>query len=120
MIPVAVYKGMLDKKKRSKYGAVKTKVDGINFDSKLEAAAYLVLQEAVKEKRIKYFLRQVPIPLPGGVTYRADFTLFYHDGRVRYLDFKGMVTAGFIVKHKIVEALYPIEIELFKSTKDFL
>jgi Protein of unknown function (DUF1064) len=49
--------------------------------------------------------------LPGGVTYRVDFQEFHSDGSVHFIDVKGVRTKSFISKKKIVEALYPVEIE---------
>lgn len=60
---------------------------------------------------IVFFLRQVPLHLPGGVKYVVDFLTFGSDGLVRFVDAKGMRTALYIAKKKIVEAQYPIQIE---------
>ena len=98
--------------KRSKYGANAVVVDGIRFDSKREARHYqrLCLQKGIGE--VLYFLRQVPIHLPGGTKLVVDFLVFYADGRVRYEDAKGVETPVFKVKRREVEAAYPIEIFL--------
>jgi len=60
---------------------------------------------------VLFWLRQVPFHLPGNVTYKVDFQVFYADGTIRFIDVKGMRTPGFIRNKKMVEALYPVEIE---------
>jgi len=60
---------------------------------------------------VLFFLRQTPFHLPGGVTYRVDFQEFHSDGSVHFIDVKGVRTKSFIAKKKMVEALYPVEIE---------
>lgn len=89
-------------------------VDGIRFDSQLEAAYYLYLQNERKEGRIAYYLRQVPFRLPGNVVYRVDFQVFWHYvdvERVQYVDVKGRETPTFKLKRKQVEELYPVKID---------
>ncbi len=97
---------------RHKYGAIRTERDSIKFASKKEAHYYDQLKLLVKSGIVLFFLRQVPFHLPGGVTYRCDFQEFHSDGSVRFVDVKGMMTKQFIDKKKIVEALYPVEIEI--------
>lgn len=101
-------------KRGSKYAAQPTEVDGIRFDSKAEARYYQQLKARVVAGEVSYFLRQVPIHLPGNVRYVVDFLEFWADGRVRYVDVKGVQTAMFKTKKRQVEALYPITIEVEK------
>lgn len=102
------------KRVRHKFHAKPTEFDGIRFDSKGEARLYqrLKLQQAAGS--VLFFLRQVPIHLPGGTRLVIDFLVFYADGTVKFLDFKGVETDGFKIKKREVEAMYPIEIELVK------
>lgn len=97
---------------RHKFNAVQTETDGIKFSSKKEARVYgqLKLQQAAGE--VVFFLRQVPFYLPGGVKYVCDFQVFYAAGYVRFLDAKGMQTESFKAKKRLVEALFPVSIEL--------
>ncbi|HJY22034.1 MAG TPA: DUF1064 domain-containing protein, partial [Hanamia sp.] len=81
---------------------------------KLEWAYYKKLQLLVKAGHVLFFLRQVPLHLPGGSKYVCDFVEFLADGNVRFVDVKGVETSEFIVKKKIVEAIYPITIEIVK------
>ena len=96
---------------RHKFNAKATVRDGIRFDSKKEAYYYDDLQLSVASGDILFFLRQVPFDLPGGVKYRVDFQIFCADYRVTFVDVKGFETAEFKMKKKMVEALFPVEIE---------
>lgn len=100
--------------KGRKYRNVPTTVDEVRFDSKLEARYYQKLKALQAAGEVDFFLRQVPIHLPGGVTMRVDFLVFYADGRVSFQDTKGTVTRDWDNKRKMAEALYPIEIEIVK------
>lgn len=97
---------------KHKFNAVRTDVDGIKFDSKKESYYYGQLKLRQRAGEVVFFLRQVPFHLPGGVTYRVDFQEFRSDGTVHFIDVKGMKTKDFIMKKKIVEDLYPVEIEV--------
>ena len=97
--------------RKHKFNAVKTELDGINFDSKTEAKYYTELKFRMKAGEVIFFLRQVPFDLPGKVKYRIDFQEFHSDGTIHFIDVKGKKTDIYIAKKKIVEALYPIEIE---------
>ena len=94
-----------------KYCNEPTYSNGTRFASKGEAALFDHLRLLQHAGEVLYFLRQVPIHLPGNVQYRVDFLVFWNDGRVRYLDFKGKLTPMFVLKQKQVQELYPIQIE---------
>jgi hypothetical protein len=96
---------------RSKYGAVRTEIDGIKFDSKREACRYGELKMLKAAGEVKWFTMQVPFRLDGGTVYRADFLVVWKDGRVSIEDSKGMRTATYRIKKREVEAKYGIEIE---------
>ena len=97
---------------RHKFNAKPTEVDGIRFDSKKEARYYQELLLRQRAGEVVFFLRQTPFHLPGGVTYRVDFQEFHASGEVRFVDVKGMETKDFIMKKKMVEDLYPVEIQI--------
>lgn len=99
------------KRFKHKFRAIPTEEDGIRFDSKKEAKRYRELKLLVGAQEVVFFLRQVPFHLPGGVTYRCDFQVFWANGEVSFEDVKGMRTPLYITKKKQVEALYPITIE---------
>lgn len=97
---------------RHKYNAKATELDGIRFASKREAKAYAGLVAERQAGTIVFFLRQVPLHLPGGTRLVVDFLVFYADGTVRFLDAKGMETDSFKIKKREIEAVYPITIEI--------
>lgn len=108
-------------KKQGRGRATPTVVDGIRFHSKLEARYYemLKLRVLAPSDPLQFFLRQVPIPLGGGVTYRIDFVEFssnYDDPEMPYYvtwtDVKGYETEMFKTKKKLVESMYPIKINV--------
>lgn len=96
---------------RHKFGAIRTERDGIKFQSQKEARFYDFLQLEQKAGRVLFFLMQTPFRLPGGVVYRVDFMVFYTDGTVGFIETKGFRTKDYIIKKKLVEALFPITIE---------
>lgn len=100
-----------ESKPRSKYNSKKVRVDEMTFDSQAEAEYYANLKLKVRAGVVKFFLRQVPFDLVGGVKYRVDFVEFWPDGSVHFIDVKGMKTDMYILKKKQVEDLYPIKIE---------
>lgn len=103
---------------KHKFNAKPVNDDGQHFSSKLEHRYYQHLKLLQKSGEVVFFLRQVPFHLPGNVTYRCDFQVFYSDGNVKFIDCKGISTPMFELKNKQVEASYPVKIELVKS-KDF-
>ena len=107
--------------KSSKYKNVKVKIDGINFDSKAEAAYYEYLKLLIRTGDVSYFLMQVPFLCGGGVKYRLDFQVHYADGSIQNIDVKGCVNQAFKNKKKQVEDRYPINIRcLFKQGDRFV
>lgn len=100
------------KEVRHKFNAKITERDGYKFHSKKEANRYDQLIMLQRSGEVLFFLRQVPLHLPGNVTYRVDFLVFWTDGHVSVEDVKGFITPQFIDKRKMVEALYPIKIEV--------
>ncbi len=99
---------------RHKFNASPIRDDGNHFSSKLEWSYFRILEFQKKAGDVLFFMRQVPFHLPGGVKYVVDFLIFYSDGRVRFVDVKGMETPEFKMKKKMVEAHYTIEAELVK------
>lgn len=120
---------------RSKYGARKTVVDGITFDSKKEANRYRELKLLEKAGEICCLRLQVPFELIPAqyeetgevytkgkdkgkpkrgkciekvVNYIADFVYYNSDATVRTVeDVKGMRTPVYIIKRKLFRWRYP-------------
>lgn len=96
---------------KHKFNAKRTEIDGISFASKKEASYYQTLCLRQKAGEVLFFLRQIPLRLPGNVRYVVDFLEFHADGTCHFIDVKGMKTEQYKMKKRIVESLYPIEIE---------
>lgn len=118
----------------SKYGAVKTEIDGIVFDSKKEAKYYKIFKDkqsageisdlqlqvkyelvpavyeyVVRHLKTKDKLEQKRIQAP--INYVADFV--YKDnssGEVQVVDVKGFRTAAYKLKKKMMLAFKGINI----------
>jgi hypothetical protein len=99
--------------KRSKYRNIPTRVGDILFPSKKEAARYEVLLLLQKAGKIRHLARQTPYPFRvQGVlvcTYYADFE-YWEDGDIVVEDVKGIRTGVYIIKRKLMQALYGIKI----------
>lgn len=101
---------------RSKYGARRTVVDGISFDSKKEAKRYADLRNLQRAGKITRLQRQVKIPLYGKDTclttdkgapimYRADFVYIDVSSGERVVeDCKGFRTPEYRLKKAILRA----------------
>lgn len=110
----------------NKYGNVKTTVDGIEFDSKKEAARWQKLRQMEKAGEISDLQMQVTYQLiptqrkPSGgverqVYYIADF-VYIKDGKTVVEDVKGYRNpqsagyAKFVIKRKLMLYFHGIEI----------
>lgn len=114
--PSGVSVGDMDeeKPKRQKYGNRKVEIDGMKFDSRHEAGAYLMLMQRVRAGELKCVLRQVAFDLPGGIRYVADFVTIKPDMSIEaVIDAKSEATKKnrvYINKKKQMRAIYGIEI----------
>ena len=106
----------------SKYRNRRTEMDGIMFDSMGEAARWAQLRLMERGGLITGLERQVPFVLvegekgPGGrrmapVRYVADFVYMTPDGRRHVEDFKGVRTAVYRFKKRLMWHVHGIEIE---------
>lgn len=103
-------------KSKSKFSNRKVEIDGIKFDSKMEADYYLLLCDMRDRGAVKTFVLQPAFELQPkfrkhGKTYRpityvADFGVVYADGTKKVIDVKGMPTPTFKLKAKIYANLY--------------
>lgn len=105
------------KPKKSKYGAVKTEIDGIMFDSKHEAKRYQELRLLEQAGEITNLRLQVPFELiPKSkhgmpIRYIADFTYNDQSGQLIVEDAKGVKTPVYRLKRRIMAEIYNIEIK---------
>lgn len=112
----AAYVAMQNGKTRgNKYGAVRTEVDGVTFDSKAEAKRWQELRWLEDAGEIRDLVRQQRYDLVvNGVkvtTYVADFVYFDHATNRRVVeDTKGVKTAVYRLKKQLMKAIYGITI----------
>ena len=105
------------KPKKSKYGAVKTEIDGIMFDSKHEAKRYQELRLLEQAGEITNLRLQVPFELiPKSkhgmpIRYIADFTYNDQSGQLIVEDAKVVKTPVYRLKRRIMAEIYNIEIK---------
>lgn len=102
------------KPRKSKYRNVKVEKDGIKFDSIKEANYYskLILLQKAGEV-VSFDLQPKYDIIVNGIKcgfYKADFRVYWKSGDVRIIDVKGMRLPVYILKKKLVEALYGIKI----------
>lgn len=101
--------------KPNKYGAVKTEYKGRMYDSKKEARYAEKLDMMFLSGEVIDWKPQVRIPLTVNgkkiCTYVCDFLVVYADGRIEYVDTKGVRTATYKLKAKLVKALLGVEIK---------
>jgi len=110
-------------KSRSKYGAKKTVVDGITFDSKWEAERYGQLKAMERGGLVTELELQVPYNIIVNdqkiCKYIADFRykLEHSDGTIEDVveDAKGVETPEFKLKKKLMKAVFNIEIYLSRK-----
>ena len=97
----------------NKFNSRRTEVDGIVFDSKKEAARYSELKILVKAGQIQNLELQVEYPMIVNkhkvCSYRADFR-YVENGKSVVEDVKGVRTALYILKKKLLRACYGIDI----------
>ena len=108
--------------KRNKFGARAEFVDGIRFQSKLEARRYCYWRAIWESGGIHWFTRQAPFHLPGGIVYRCDFLIALDapmkdepHAMVRIEDCKGVLTRVSANKIKQVEAIYGVKVHLIRK-----
>jgi hypothetical protein len=103
----------------SKYRAIKTKIDGITFDSKKEAQRYLELRLMANGCTITQLeMQPVYILAPSVVIngrkkpalkYKADFR-YNLNGSVVVEDVKGMLTPVYKIKRHLMKSVHGIDI----------
>ena len=108
-------KTLLKQAKRSKYGAIKTEIEGIMFDSKHEAARYQELRLLEQVGEIENLRLQVPYELIAkskygrSIKYVADF-VYERNGLTVVEDAKGVRTPVYRLKKRMMVEKYGIQI----------
>ncbi len=103
----------------TKYGNIKTQIDGYDFDSKAEGDRYIELKAMLRARQISNLILQPSFSYYGKskkplFEYIADFK-YEQDGKTIIEDVKSEITkkcAVFRLKKKLVEDQYGIEIQI--------
>lgn len=116
-------------KRKHKYGAKETFMDGIKFPTKKEARHYQILKQMRMGGYIKDFTMQNKYELQEGfrnkdgkkiqpICYVDDFYVTCNNGKSFPCDSKGMETPVFKIKKKMFEYKFGEPIILFKNDGD--
>lgn len=101
--------------RRNKYNAKKTKINGIIFDSKKEGNRYLVLLSREQAGEITELELQPRWKLVVNDhyigRYTADFMYRNSEGERVVEDVKGVKTRDYVLRKKLMKAIYGIEIK---------
>lgn len=109
----------------SKYGAKKTELDGILFDSKRESQRYGELILLERAGKIRGLQRQVQFELAPKVKingekrqrpalrYTADFE-YYEAGYRVVEDVKGVITQPFRIRQHLMKTVHGIDVRVVK------
>lgn len=89
-------------KRRSKYNAKPTMLNGKRYASKHEAERAAQIRLLWQGHEIAGFAEQVEFLLPGGIKYRADFVVLNFDGTYTIEDAKGVETPDFKLKKRLM------------------
>jgi hypothetical protein len=105
-----------EKKRKNKYNAIKSTVDNITFDSKIESTRYIVLKDREKKGLISCLNLQKKFPLNvNGLHigfYVADFYYFCNQTKQFIIeDVKGHKTQVYQIKKKLMKACHNIDIK---------
>jgi hypothetical protein len=106
----------------TKYNAKKTIVQGIKFDSQMEADYFLYLLEQLDKGEVLAFVLQPKFEIHPAfekrgikfrkIEYNADFGIITLNGENIIIDVKGTETAAFKLKSKMFERKFPQELKL--------
>lgn len=100
--------------KKNKYCNIKTTVDNITFHSKKEANHYIILKSMLNAGEISDLKLQERYAIEvNGVKvcdYVSDFTYFDKYGLKHVVDVKGVKTAIYSLKKKLMKAALKIDI----------
>lgn len=113
---------------KHKFNAKRCESDGKKFPSQLEKNSYLRLKHHQEKGNILFFLRQIPIDLPGNNRHVVDFLIFTPKN-VIFLECKGRdlpmgrlkrTQAEEILNVKIALAFKPSDIDMILIAQDLV
>lgn len=120
----------LVKVKAAKLGNIRKMVDGISFQSSIEATVYQILKLWKNAGQIRDLRMQPTFTLQerfkdesgrtvNAIHYSADFRFYDEkERRVRFVDAKGHVTQAFLRSMKMMKDKHPdVEVEIWDKAK---
>jgi hypothetical protein len=107
----------IESQKPHKYHAQRTEYNGVRYASKKEANYARELDQRELIGEFDFWLRQVPLALPGGIIYRIDFVTFKQIRNtpiyeVHWIEVKGYRTQVGEIKRRQAEEIYHITVEV--------
>lgn len=81
-----------------------------HYASKRESEYAAELSQLKAAGKVRAWIEQVPIRLPGGLKFVCDFLVIKSDGSVQLVEIKGMATPAFKMKMRLLQEAQP---ELF-------
>lgn len=102
----------------NKYGNKRTRVCCFTFDSKAEAARFILLRSREKDKAISDLQVHPVFELAAGVKYVADFSYRDYYKRPVVEDVKGLLTQAFKIKAKLFKDKHKTEISIIKMNPE--
>jgi len=105
----------------SKYHSMKIEYNGDVYSSLSEAYYSMLLDELVKQGKLKSVLRQVRFPLENmegkpRLSYNADFVILNNLGHEYIVDVKGLMTPEATIKYAYFQYVYKKKIHLVSTT----
>lgn len=105
--------GKLKGEKKNKFNARKKELDDYVYDSGFEAEYAAELQVRLRAGDILGFERQFPVPIYVNgyhiCTCKVDFLVYERDGTKALKETKGVETADYRIKKKLIEAVWLVE-----------
>ena len=109
----------LKQKKRGKWNAVRVNKFGYKFRSKLEAAIAEKLEELKRTGVLVNYAYETSFLLPGNIRHMIDFTCFWSNGYITFVEAKGKDLAPGKMKRHLFEDLYQTEVEVVTKITEF-
>ena len=104
---------------KHKFGARSCSRGEAKFRSKLERSCWDLLEQARKDGRILFFLRETRFDLPANKKHYVDFTVFTKDD-VIFIESKGVDHESGKLKREMAESLTGAQIHVVKKANDIL
>lgn len=96
----------------NKHRNIRTTLDGMSFQSRLEAKLLPEYKLRQKANDIAWFIRQPRFDLPGGIIYKADYLAVFKESVVDIEIFVNKITPKTLSKIEIIQQNYPVKLKI--------